>query len=103
MSSNLANKEHQQQQQHAPAFSPMRPSKLDLNAGSDYGEALEEEKSGGGRRRRSRNHSDDGQGRRVGGLQRGVSAAMLKEGTDLPNPGLFDGGPPTPDLQQQVK
>lgn len=91
------NKE-QEEQQHAPAFSPARPPKLDLNAGSDFG-GLDEEK-GGGRRRRNGGHS--GQERPIG-LLRGVSAAMLKEGTNLPSPGLFEGGPPTPDLQQQVK
>ncbi|CAN0189158.1 unnamed protein product [Scytosiphon promiscuus] len=90
--------EQQEEQQRAPAFSPMRPPKLDLNAGSDYGDLDDE--NGGGRRRRSRGHSNDGQGQRIG-LQRGVSVAMLKEGTNLPSPGLFDRGPQTPDLQRQ--
>lgn len=34
------------------------------------------------------------------GLTRGVSAAMLKEGTSVPSPGLFERGPQTPDYQQ---
>lgn len=67
----------------------------------DGGAQLDGEQGGRGRSGRfGRVRRDSSQELPYRGLRRGVSAAMLKTGEDLPSPGLFERGPQTPDYQQ---
>ncbi len=87
--------------------SPTSPRGQQLADGGGGGGGARELDVGRGREARRRRPSKLGRGRRDSGglepsrgLTRGVSAAMLKEGTSVPSPGLFERGPQTPDFQQ---
>ncbi|CAM9924997.1 unnamed protein product [Pylaiella littoralis] len=96
--------EHQQEGEQLQQKQDTSPPKHGQFIDGDGLEEPEDKTGGDDRRRPSRLR----QGRRRSssskepyrGLRRGVSAAMLKEGTSMPSPGLFDSGPQTPDYQQ---
>lgn len=79
----------------APPNSPVHNPGLVLDGGG--AEEDFDDRTGG---RKSRRQSSGERRRRPRGLSRGVSAQMLKQGTDEPDPGMFDRGPQTPDFQQ---
>ncbi|CAM9879793.1 unnamed protein product [Ectocarpus sp. 4 AP-2014] len=80
----------------APPNSPVNNLGLVLDGGG--AECDFDDRTGGSQGRRQ--SSRERQRRPHRGLSRGVSAAMLKQGTDEPDPGMFDRGPQTPDFQQ---
>lgn len=90
------------QPEQAPAGDAAPPTSPAHNPGLvlDGGGAEEDFDVRTGGRKNRRQSSRERQRRPHRGLSRGVSAAMLKQGTNEPDPGMFDRGPQTPDFQQ---